>query len=126
MFGWVSCTLVYFMQSMRTSITVVKMSYVLYLTLINRGIEILSYAHMNRLSALRVNNKMPGDPEYENLKKNHDKMMEMYKQNSIFFLQSVHPDSFKSLLTFEDWSSAQDFLEKNKNLAFKFTKETRK
>ena len=121
--GWLSCSIVYFIRAIGISISTVKMSYVIYLTLMNRGIEVLNYAHMNRLSALRKNNKFPGDSEYENLKESHLTMIELYKENCIFFLKSVHPDSFKSLLTFEDWSSAQIFLNNNKQLAFKFTKE---
>ena len=122
--GWLSCSIVYFIRAIGISISIVKMSYVLYLTLMNRGIEILNYAHMNRMSALRINNKFPGHPEYENLKQSHIDMIELYKENCIFFLKSVHPDSFKSLLTFEDWTSAQIFLNNNKQLAFRFTKES--
>jgi len=124
--GWVSCTIIYFLRATGIAISIVKMSYVLYLTLMNRGIEILNYAHINRMSALRANNKLPGDPEYESLKRSHETMMELYKQNCIFFLKTAHPDSFKSLLTFEDWSSAQVFLNNNKQLAYKFTKESDK
>jgi hypothetical protein len=122
--GWLSCSMVYFFRSMRISITTIKMAYVFYLVLINRGLEFLYYAHMNRMSALRKNGKTPGHSEYEHLKADYYETIEIYKENSVFFLRRLQPDAFKSLLTFEDWASAQDFLEQHRDLAFKFTKET--
>ena len=63
--GWMSCSGLYFMKSTRITATVMKMSYVFYLTIINKGLEYLHYAHINRLEALRKNDKSYGDEEYE-------------------------------------------------------------
>ena len=75
--GWMSCSGLYFIKSTRITATVMKMSYVFYLTIINKGLEYLHYAHINRLEALRKNDKSYGHEEYEAVKR--DTSIKLYK-----------------------------------------------
>lgn len=102
-----------------------KSSYVFYLTIINKGLEYLYYAHTNRLEALRKNGKSHGHEEYEKLKKDNDKQIQAYKDNAIAYLILAHPDMFKSFLEFNDWRGSQRFLNNNKYTALVFSKENK-
>ena len=124
--GWMSCSGTYFLKSTRITATVMSMSYVFYLTIINKGLEYLHYAHVNRLDALRVNGKSHGHEEYESVKIDCDKMIETYKDNSITYLLQAHPELFKQFLEFDDWRGSQRFLNNNKLAAIMFSKETNK
>lgn len=123
MLGWLSCSGSYFWKSTRVAVTIVKMSQVLYLSVINKGFEYIHYAHVNRLEALRKNEKSYGHPEYEQLKVDHDNQIELYKDNAISYLLQAHPETFKQLLDFDDWRGAQRFLNNNQNAAIMFSKE---
>jgi hypothetical protein len=124
--GWVMCSGLYFFRTTRLSITILKMAYVFYLTIMNKGLEYLHYAHTNRLEALRKNDKSYGHEEYERLKKDNDKQIETYKDNAITYLLQAHPETFKQALEFDDWRGSQRFLNNNKYAAIIFSKESEK
>lgn len=123
--GWISCTMVYFLKSTRITAVVMKSSYVFYLTIINKGLEYLYYAHTNRLEALRKNGKSYGHEEYEKLKKDNDKQIQIYKDNAITYLTLAHPDMFRNFIEFNDWRGSQRFLNNNKYAAIVFSKENK-
>jgi hypothetical protein len=124
--GWVMCSGLYFFRTTRLSITILKMAYVFYLTIMNKGLEYLHYAHTNRLEALRKNDKSYGHEEYERLKKDNDKQIQTYKDNAITYLLQAHPETFKQALEFDDWRGSQRFLNNNKYAAIIFSKESEK
>ena len=124
--GWMSCSGLYFLKSTRITASVMKMSYVFYLTIINKGLEYLHYAHINMLEALRKNDKSYGHEEYEKLKKDFDITIQSYKDNTITYLLQAHPELFKQFLEFDDWRGSQRFLNNKKIAAIMFSKETNK
>ncbi len=124
--GWMSCSGTDFLKSRKITATVMSMSYVFYLTVINKGLEYLHYAHVNRLEALRKNGKSYGHEEYEKLKKDFDNTIQSYKDNTITYLLQAHPELFKQFLEFDDWRGSQRFLNNNKITAIMFSKETNK
>ena len=124
--GWMACSGLYFFRTTRITMTVLKMAYVFYLTIINKGLEYLHYAHINRLEALRKNDKSYGHEEYEAVKRDTDKTIQSYKDNTITYLLQAHPELFKQFLEFDDWRGSQRFLNNNKIAAIMFSKETNK
>ena len=124
--GWVMCSGLYFFRTTRLTMSILKMSYVFYLTIMNKGLEYLHYAHINRLDALRKNGKSYGDKEYESLKRDNDKVTQDYKDNSVAYLLQAHPEMFKGFIEFDDWRGSQRFLNNNKKTAIMFSKETNK
>ena len=124
--GWMACSGLYFFRTTRITMTILKMAYVFYLTIINKGLEYLHYSHINRLEALRKNGKSYGHQEYEMLKKDNDKQIETYKDNAITYLLQAHPDTFKQALEFDDWRGSQRFLNNNQYAAIIFSKENGK
>ena len=126
MLGWLTCSGVYFLKSTRVTAIVMKSSYVFYLTIINKGLEYLHYSHINRLEALRKNGKSYGHPEYEMLKKDNDKQIQIYKDNAIAYLLQAHPDMFRNFVEFSNWRESQRFLNNHKYPAIMFSKENNK
>ena len=124
--GWMACSGLYFFRTTRITMTILKMAYTFYLTIINKGLEYLHYAHVNKLEALRKNDKSYGHEEYEALKKDNDKQIQTYKDNSITYLLQVHPEMFKQALEFDDWRGSQRFLNNNQYAAIIFSKESEK
>jgi len=124
--GWMTCSGVYFLRSTRITAVVMKSSYVFYLTIINKGLEYLHYAHINRLEALRKNDKSYGHKEYEKLKKDNDKLIETFKDNAITYLLEAHPEMFRQFIEFDDWRGSQRFLNNHKYPAIMFSKERNK
>ena len=121
--GWIACSLFYFAGSTRTAALLIRSSYIFYLTIINKGLEYLHYAHINRLEALRKNDKSYGHEEYETLKKDNDKQIQVYKDNAIAYLLHAHPDMFRGFIEFDDWRGSQRFLNNHKYPAMLFSKE---
>ena len=124
--GWMLCSAIYFMKTTRLSVSILKLAYIFYLTMINKGLEYLNYAHVNRLEALRKNDKSYGHKEYETLKKENDNQIQTYKDNSITYLLQAHPELFKQAIEFDDWRGSQRFLNNNKYAAIIFSKENAK
>lgn len=124
--GWMTCSGVYFLRTTRITAVVMKSSYVFYLTIINKGLEYLHYAHINRLEALRKNDKSYGHKEYEKLKKDNDKLIETFKDNAITYLLEAHPEMFRQFIEFDDWRGSQRFLNNHKYPAIMFSKERNK
>ena len=124
--GWMACSGLYFFRTTRITMTILKMAYTFYLTIINKGLEYLHYAHINRLEALRKNDKSYGHEEYEAVKRDTDKTIQSYKDNTITYLLQAHPELFKQFLEFDDWRGSQRFLNNNKLAAIMFSKETNK
>lgn len=124
--GWMACSGIYFFRTTRLTMSILKMSYIFYLTIINKGLEYLHYAHINRLEALRKNDKSYGHEEYESLKKDNDNQIQIYKDNSITYLLQAHPELFKQALEFDDWRGSQRFLNTNQYAAIIFSKENGK
>lgn len=124
--GWMTCSGVYFLRTTRITAVVMKSSYIFYLTIINKGLEYLHYAHINRLEALRKNDKSYGHKEYEKLKKDNDKLIETFKDNAITYLLEAHPEMFRQFIEFDDWRGSQRFLNNHKYPAIMFSKERNK
>ena len=101
------------------------MSYTFYLTIINKGLEYYTMVSINRLEALRKNDKSYGHEEYESLKRDNDKQIQSYKDNAITYLLQAHPEMFKQALEFDDWRGSQRFLNNNQYAAIIFSKENK-
>ena len=124
--GWMACSGLYFLRTTRLTMTILKMGYTFYLTIISKGLEYLHYAHINRLEALRKNGKSYDDTEYKMLKKDNDKQIQTYKDNAITYLLQAHPEMFKQAQEFDDWRGSQRFLNNNQYAAIIFSKENGK
>jgi hypothetical protein len=105
-----------------TSITLVRASSIIGLSILAKCIENYSYANLVKLEALRKSGVEPTDRVYKLEKENQEKIMNNFKEDSILFLVNAHKGIFANIVPYADWRSAMRFLEKNRELAILFRK----
>lgn len=105
-----------------TSITLVRASSIIGLSILVKCIENYSYANLVKLEALRKSGVEPTDRVYKLEKENQEKIMNNFKEDSILFLINAHKGIFANITPYTDWRSAMRFLEKNRELAILFRK----
>ena len=120
--GYLTCSIFYFVRSSQTSLMILKMSQIIYLTILMKCIEDWYYSHTLKLESLRKNGMNYRDELYVETKKDHDNNLQAFKDRSIKFLIDAHPGLFKEAIGFSDWRGAMKFLEKNKEMAILFNK----
>ncbi len=105
-----------------TSVTIIRISSVIGLSILMKCIENYSYANLVKLEAMRKSGIEIEDRVYKIEKQNQAKIMNNFKENSIQYLVNEHKGLFKEALPYSDWRSAMRFLENNKKLAILFRK----
>ena len=120
--GYLTCSIFYFTRSSQTSLVILRMAQIIYLTILMRCIEDWYFSHTTKLDALRKNGVSYRDEAYIKIKKEHDESIAAFKDKSIKFLIESHPGLFKEAIDFNDWRGAMRFLEKHKGVAIFFNK----
>lgn len=120
--GYLTCSIFYFTRSSQTSLVILRMAQIIYLTILMRCIEDWYFSHTTKLDALRKNGVSYRDEAYIKIKKEHDENIAAFKDKSIKFLIESHPGLFKEAIDFNDWRGAMRFLEKHKGVAIFFNK----
>lgn len=120
--GYLTCSIFYFTRSSQTSLVILRMAQIIYLTILMRCIEDWYFSHTTKLDALRKNGVSYRDEAYTKIKKEHDENIAAFKDKSIKFLIESHPGLFKEAIDFNDWRGAMRFLEKHKGVAIFFNK----
>ena len=109
-FGYATCRTFYFLRANRISLSLIKLSHIIYLSTVIRSIETLIEA---RTTAL-INNIEPT--------KSRDFFEDEIKrliENSVAYLLQLHPKFYRDILTFDDWESSMRYLNQNKEAVFK-------
>ena len=111
-FGYITCRTFYFVRSSRMSVSLIKTSHIIYLSAIVKALEHLSYArevmleHMIRTESHNT--------EINSFEFRYKRETEALKARSIDVLKVIHPQFFRSMLSFDDWSSAMEYLQEQK------------
>jgi hypothetical protein len=117
-FGYITCKVLYFIRAARASFHLVKASQLIGVSLLVKSMEDFYYAKIYRME------KMIESGESEHNITAFSYLMEEevrhFKKKSIEGLVALHPHFFRPLLEFEDWKSAMQFLETNKEAAAAF------
>jgi hypothetical protein len=117
-FGYVTCKTFYFFRTSRISLSILSAGYVIYLSSLIKALEHLSYAReIMREHMLRTEKDSIQISSFE---QSFDKDVELLKVRSINTLLSCHPEFFKGMVQFEDWSGAMKYLQENKEGALSF------
>ena len=117
-FGYITCKTFYFLRSLRLSLTIVKTSHLIYLSSMMKAIENMAYAREIVLENMLKTGKSASQISIFEL--NFNKDVEAIKDRSIKLLKVYHPSFFDSMLEFDDWSSAMDYLQIHREEVFKF------
>ena len=118
LFGYVTHKTFYFLRSARISLSLIKASHVIYLSLIIKAIENFAYT-----KALTMKQMKESDKSKEQIRKfeyRHDEDVALFKDRSIAVLLGYHPPFFRAMVEFEDWPSAMRYLMAKREAALKF------
>ena len=122
-FGYITCKTFYFFNSARAGVLIIKLSHIICLTILSRCIEAYSYATYTKLRALSKTGVIPGSKIYEKVKEEDKAELQRFKEKIIASIVAVHPERFKTLITFSDWNGAMNYLEENRQVAILFLME---
>ena len=117
-FGYFTCKTFYFVRSARLSLAIVKTSHIIYLSAMIRAIENMTYAREIVLENMLKTGKNSNQISIFEL--NFNKEVDMMKERSVKLLKIYHPSFFNSMLEFDDWHSAMNYLNTHREDAFKF------
>ena len=109
-FGYATCRTFYFLRANRISLSLIKLSHIIYLSTVIKSIETLIEA---RTTAL-VNNVEPTKS-----RDFFEDEIKTLKENSVAYLLQLHPKFYRDILTFDDWESSMRYLNQNKEAVFK-------
>ncbi|MBL96782.1 MAG: hypothetical protein CMF52_03115 [Legionellales bacterium] len=112
-FGYVTCRTFYFFRANRISLSLIKLSHIIYLSTVIRSIETLIEA---RTTAL-VNNIEPTKS-----RDFFEDEIKTLKESSVAYLLQLHPKFYRDILAFDDWESSMRYLNQNKEAVFKIWK----
>ncbi len=120
LFGYVTCLTFYFFKSSRISVRLLKVMHVVSLAILVKCIEEYSYAESQKLIALLKCGVTEQDEVYKKIVREHEQDLELFKERSVAIILALHPDYFKPIIQFEDWDSAMQYLNDNRNIAQTF------
>ena len=104
----------------------IKLAHVISLTILSQCIEAYSYATYTKLRALSKTGVIPGSNLYEKIREKGRTETAQFKETSILSLIAAHPERFRSLISFNDWKGAMNYLQENRQVAALFLMEGEK
>ena len=112
LFGYVTCRMLYFAKANRTTFQLLTLVQLTALFIITRALENFHYSKQYRLSIMTKNND--SDHNINAFKISFEEELSSFKARSIKRILDAHDGIFKGFAPFEDWDSAMEFLESNK------------
>jgi hypothetical protein len=110
-FGYVTCKTFYFLRATRISLSLIKLSHLIYLSAMQKIIEEwLTY--VDDLG-------MTGSDRFH-LMNALDEEIEHLKTRSVDYLLKLHPQFYREALSFGDWESAMNYIDQNKEVIVEF------
>ena len=120
-FGYITCRTFYFFSAARTSINLIRLTQLVSLLIFSKSLEHFEYAKSTRLQIMQQNKESEHNMNAFN--RAFEEEVETFKLKGIQFIMDYHSSHFKELLEFNDWPTAMKFLDKNKEVVFKFLVE---
>lgn len=118
MFGYVTCSVFYFLRSARISLRLIRSSQVVYLSTMIKALECYYYARGIVLEHMLVAEK--SGPSISTFEFRFDEDIKTFKANSLKTLKGDIPEFFERAIEFKDWEEAMAFLEENRAEALDF------
>lgn len=120
-FGYLTHKTFYFFRSIKISISLIKVSQIISLSLLAKTMEDFYYSHTLRLRQMRENEASPKD--IKDVRRSFTVEISNYKERSIQHLIDLHPAFYNSLIHFDNWKSAMAYLEENRAIALDFIQQ---
>ena len=119
-FGYLTCQTFYFFKNTRVSIIILKVAHIVGLATLSRCIEAYAFATQTKLKALTKTGVLPNDPIYIKIKAEDEQRVSQFKESSILAVIAAHPEFLQRTVEFEDWNTAMNYLEENREIAMLF------
>jgi len=117
-FGYVTCKTFYFLRATRLALNLVRGASVIYVSVMAKAAEKLSYTQEIMLENMLKTGK--NSAEISAFQLQFDNEVKHLKETSVDVMVALHPEFFKQMVEFDDWSSAMDYATKYREQIFKF------
>ena len=122
-FGFYTCKTFYVYRSGQLTVTMLKLSQLVALTIIVKSLE--QYTYVQNFGERQLKEKGATDDEVKNYRLYIDNDIQFFKNTSIKNIVSSTPSYFKQVLEFDDWNSAMSYLHMQKRIVAELIKERR-
>tara|TARA_R100000908_G_C3651479_1_gene83044 strand:+ start:78 stop:482 length:405 start_codon:yes stop_codon:yes gene_type:complete len=117
-FGYVTCKTFYFMGATRLALNLVRGASVIYVSVMAKAAEKLSYTQEIMLENMIKTEK--NSAEISAFQLQFDGEVSHLKKTSIDVMIALHPEFFKQMIEFDDWDSAMEYADQYREQIFKF------
>ena len=117
-FGYITCKLLYFIKSTRTSLLLIKAAQVVATSILARAIEDFYFAKVYRME--KMVESQESDHNITAFSYQMEEELTHYKKKAVTMLVQLHRPPFDRILDFDDWDGAMRYLEANKDFAVQF------
>jgi len=117
-FGYVTCKTFYFLKATRLSLVLTRASHIIYLSCMIKALE--SMAHGRGIALEQMLRTDKSASHISAFEYRYDEDVRQFKERSIDILRELHPDFFRKMIEFENWSEASKYLDGHRDIAFKF------
>ena len=124
LFGYMTHKTFYFLRSIRISIGLIRVSQLISLAILAKSTEYKYLSHTERLRQLKENGAAEKDSR--DLRRAFNAESSNYKEAAIKAILEQHPKFYNSIVEFDNWKSAMQYLEKNKQFVLKLLKQDKK
>ena len=120
-FGYVTCKTFYFLRASRISLSLIKLSHIIFLSTILKVSE--NYVLLRERARLLKKQGHIDSKIYDTVSENINSQIEQLKDNSVEYLINMHPKFYRDALRFDDWVSSMKYLKENEETVFEFWKK---
>ena len=117
LFGYFTHKVFYFFRSLKISIGLIRVSQLVSLAVLATSMENFYYSHTARLRHMKEDNE--SEKDIKDARRSFNIEIKDYKEKAIREILDLHPDFYDPIVDFDDWKSAMDYLEKNKEYTVK-------
>ena len=124
LFGYLTHKTFYFLRSIRISIGLIRVSQLISLAILTKSIEYKYQSHTARLRSLKEIGA--NEKDIRDLRRSFNIEISNYKEAAIKSILEQHPKFYNSIIEFDNWKTAMQYLEKNKQFVLKLLKQDKK
>ena len=117
-FGYTTSKALYFLRSTKLSLRMLRASHLIYLSVMIKALENLSYSREIMLEHMLRTEK--NAPQITSFELRFDTDVKALKERSIRSLREEHPKFFQTAIEFDDWDSSMEYLMKHKEIILEF------
>ena len=116
-FGYMTHKTFYFFRSLKISIGLIRVSQLVSLAVLASSLENFYHSHTARLRQMRENNE--SEKNIRDTRRSFNVEIREYKDKAIKQILDLHPKFYDPIVDFDNWKSAMEYLEKNRDYVFK-------